>query len=514
MNTSIAELPITQVLEYLQVVRRHKWWVYLMTVGLTLCGFIAIALLPNKYKATTTVEVDPQRVPEQFVSELVRVSPLDRLQTISQEVLSGTRLQKVIDQWDLYPQLRRTSPREAVIEQMRSDVVIEVKQSGGGLAIFSITYQGKDPTIVAKVTNQLASDFIEWNLKSREQHAVGTTEFLNLQLQDAKKVLEEQENNLRQYKMSHLGELPQQQEAILHALSSLQAESQANAGNLNRLDEERLFLTQLPDSVSMPGGNSQPVSERARLEIEKNQLEARLSELHRRYTDEFPEVKELVRRLNHVNEGLIALPADKPSEISTSRSTKPTTTGLRLEVIGREMQRLKEEQKRIREQIANYQAKVEAIPRREQELKDITRDYDISKARYDTLLSKTYSADMSNDLDSQQKGERFIVLDPARVPEKPFTPSRRKLMAASFFISFFGSVAFVIVKEHLDPRVKTEREIRVAYPEPIPMLAAIPNIQSPIERHRHLRFVAFAVSFSILAIGAVAGLLWKIHPIL
>ena len=179
MNTSIAELPITQVLEYLQIARRHKWWVYLMTVGLMLPAFVGIALLPNKYKATTTVEVDPQKVPEQFVSELVRVSPLDRLQTISQEVLSGTRLQKVIDQWDLYPQLRQTSSREAVIEQMRSDVVIEVKQSGGGLAIFSITYLGKDPVLVANVTNQLASDFIEWNLKSREQHAVGTTEFLN-----------------------------------------------------------------------------------------------------------------------------------------------------------------------------------------------------------------------------------------------------------------------------------------------------------------------------------------------
>ena len=513
MNTSITQLPITQVLEYLQVVRRHKWWVYLMTLGLTLCAFIAIALLPNKYKATTTVEVDPQKVPEQFVSELVRVSPLDRLQTISQEVMSETRLQQIIDRWNLYPQVRLKSTREAVIEQMRSDITIEVKQSGGGLAIFSITYVGKDPGTVANVTNQLASDFIEWNLKSREQHATGTTEFLNTQLQEAKRVLEEQETKLRQYKMSHLGELPQQQEAILHTLSSFQSELQANAGNLNRLDEERMFLTQLPESVSMSGGNPQ-LSERARLEIEKNQLEARLGELHRRYTDEFPEVKEVVRRLNHVNESLIALPADKPSETSTSRVVKPTATGLRLEVIGREMKRLGEEQKRIREQITSYQAKVEAIPRREQELKDITRDYDISKARYDSLLGKNYSADMSNELDSQQKGQRFIILDPARVPERPFKPSRLKLMAVSLFMSFFSSVVFVVVKEYLDPRVKTEREIRVAYPEPIPLLAAVPHIQSPIERRRYLRFVAFALSFSILAIVAVAGLLWKIHPIL
>jgi succinoglycan biosynthesis transport protein ExoP len=512
MNSPTTELSLAQVQEYLQFIRRDKWWVYLMTVGLTLTAFVGIALLPNKYKATTTVEVDPQKVPEQFVSELVRVSPGERLQTMSQEVLSATRLQKVIDKWDLYAPMRRTSTSEAVIDQMRSDVEIEVKQSGGGLAVFSITYQGKDPTIVAKVTNQLASDFIEWNLKSREQHASGTTEFLSSQLQEAKKALEEQEDKLRQYKMSHLGELPQQQEALLRTLSGLQAELQTNAANLNRLDEERLTLTELPDSVSMPGGIPQPASERVRLEMEKNQLETRLSELRRRYTDEFPEVKEVVRRLNHVSEGLNALPADKPSE--TSRSTEPTAKGLRLEVIGREMQRLKEEQKRIREQIASYQAKVEAIPRREQEMIDLTRNYDISKGRYDSLLSKSYAADMSNQLDAQEKGERFILLDPALVPEKPFKPNRLKYMALSFFMSFFGAVAVVILKEYLDPRVKTEREIRIAYPEPIPLLAAIPHIQSPIERRRHLRFVAFAVSFSILAIGVVAGLLWKIHPIL
>src|SRR5436309_924723 len=391
MNSPSMELSLAQVQEYLQVIRRDKWWVYLMTVGFTLTAFVGIALLPNKYKATTTVEVDPQRVPEQFVSELVRVSPLDRLQTISQEVLSETRLQKVIDQWHLYPQLR-TSTREAVIEQMRNDVVIDVRQSGGGLALFSITYQGKDPEIVAKVTNQLASDFIQWNLRSREQHAVGTTEFLNSQLQEAKKALEEQENNLRQYKMSHLGALP-------------------------------------------------------------------------------------------------------------------------LEVISREMQRVKEEQRRIQGQITTYQAKVEAIPRREQEMVDLTRNYDISKARYESLLGKSYAADMSNELDSQEKGERFVILDPARVPEKPFKPNRRRLMAFSFFISFFCSIGVVIAKTYLDPRVKTEREIRVAYPEPIPLLASIPLIQSPLERRRHLQFVAFAVSFSILAIAAVAGLLWRIHTI-
>ena len=512
-STELTEFSLTQVLEYLQALRRHKWWVYLITVGMTLTAFVGIALLPNKYKATTTVEVDPQRVPEQFVAELVRMSPSDRLQTISQEVLSETRLQQIIDRWNLYPQMRQKSSRESVIDQMRSDTIIEIKQTGGGLAVFSITYQGNDPTTVMEVTNHLASDFIESNLKNREQHAVGTTEFLNLQLQEAKTALEEQEAKLSQYKMSHLGELPQQQEALLHTLSSLQVELQANVDNLNRLDEERLFLSQLPDSVPIAGGGPQPVTEKTQLEMEKTQLEARLSELRRRYTDAFPEVQEVLRHLNHVNERLLAIPSDKPSS-GISGSSKPTPADLRREINAREMQRLRDEQKRIREQIASYEAKVEAVPRREQEMTDLMRNYDISKGRYESLLNKSYTADMSNELDSQQQGERFIVLDPARLPDKPFKPKRRTLMALSLFASFFCSVIAVIAKEYLDPRVKTEREIRVAYPEPIPLLAAVPYIQSPVERRRHLLFAAFCVSSSIIAIGAVAGLLWRIHPIL
>jgi polysaccharide chain length determinant protein (PEP-CTERM system associated) len=514
MNSPSTELSLAQVQEYLQVIRRDKWWIYLMTVGLTLIGFVAVALLPNKYKATTSVEVDPQRVPEQFVSELVHINPADRLQTISQEVMSETRLQKIIDQWNLYPQLRQTSPREAVIEQMRSDIFIDVKQSGGGLAIFSITYIGRDPSLVASVANQLATDFIESSLKNREQQAVGTSEFLSQQLQEAKAALKEQETKVSEYKMSHLGELPQQQEALLHALSGLQMELQANMNNLDRLDEERLTLSQLPESALTSGGTAQPASERTRLEIEKGQLEARLSELRRRYTDAFPEVQEVLRRLNHVTESLNGLPADKPSEPSTSASIKPTATELRLQVIARETQRLKEEQRRIREQIAAYQTKVEAIPRREQEMTDLMRNYDISKGRYESLLNKSYAADMSNELDSQQKGERYKVLDPALIPERPFKPSRIKYMFASFFMSFFSAIGVIIVRDHLDPRVKTEREVRLAYPEPIPLLAAIPHIQSPMERRRHLQFVAFCMSASILAFGAVAAFLWRMHTIL
>lgn len=512
MNYSIPELPLAQILEHLEAVRRYKWWVYLMTVGLTLGSFVGIALLPNRYKATTTVLVDPQRVPEQFVAELVRINPADRLQTFRQQVLSETRLQQIIDRWNLYPKLRQAAAREAVIGEMRSDISMDVKEAGGGFGAFSITYEGKNPTIVAEVANQIASDFIEWNLRYRERHAVGTTDFLNTQLQEAKKALEEQESKLRQYKMSHLGQLPQQEGANLHTLSRFQVELQATADNLNRLDEERLFLTQLPDSVSMSGGIPQPLTERARLEIEKNQLEARLVELRRRYTDSFPDVQEVVKRFNHVSERLSTLPPDNPSE--TRISTRPTATRLRLEIIDREMQRLRNEQERIREQIAVYQAKVEAVPQREQEITDLTRNYNISQARYESLLAKSYAADMSNELDSQQKGERFIVLDPARVPERPYKPKRRVLMALSFFMSLVCSAGVVIAKEYVDPRVKTERQIRVVYPEPIPLLAAIPHIQSPMERRRSLQFAIFAVSVSILGIIAVAEVLWRIHPIL
>src|SRR5262245_33876503 len=208
-----------QLLAFWSSVRYHRGWIFLGTVLLSIAGPTAVQLLPTQYKATTTILVDPQKVPEKYVSPTVSSDPAQRLSTLSEQVLSTTRLQQIIDDLHLYPELRSYLSREQLIEVMRKDLSVKVKQgSSAGLSSFTIEYEGRNRQQVAQVANQLAASFIEWNLKSRAQQAADTTEFLNNQLHEAKQGLEEQEKKFSAFKMQHLGEMPEQQPANLQAL--------------------------------------------------------------------------------------------------------------------------------------------------------------------------------------------------------------------------------------------------------------------------------------------------------
>ncbi|MGH9704764.1 MAG: GumC family protein [Candidatus Acidiferrales bacterium] len=501
MSTDTMDQPIELMKEYWQSVRRSGWWIFLTTLWLTLAMIVVIALLPDQYQATTTILVDPQMVSDQYVTPPVKELLTDRLQTITQQVLSTTRLQEVIDHYHLYPELRNSMSRDEIVAKMRENVNIEVKHaSGNGPGSFTITYQGRNPVVVAQVANDLATRFIAWNLQSTEQVAESTTQFLNEQLDEAKNNLETQEQKAREFKMSHLGEMPDNLPANLGTLGQLRATYQTNNDALNRLEQERFELTRLPIAVPQAGTNQYipGLSQRERLTMERDKLQDQLTDLRRRYTATYPEVIDVTARLQHVQEELKALPGtDSKSASEPSRDLSPTA--VRLELISREMKRLTEEQKVLGQQMATYQSKVDAMPLREQQLTDVTRDYEMSKDQYKNLLSKKYAAEMAGDLERKQKGERFTILDAAEPPQKPVKPNRGMMMVGSLFASFAFSIVLVIAKDKLDPRVRAEREVNDMLPASVSMLATIPSIVTPSDRRRRVRFAVFALTTSVFA---------------
>jgi uncharacterized protein involved in exopolysaccharide biosynthesis len=221
-------------------------------------------------------------------------------------------------------------------------------------------------------------------------------------------------------------------------------------------------------------------------------------------------VVELTARLQRVKQQLKSLAKDDGTPEIAADGGSPAE--VRLEIIGREMARLSNEQKQITQQIVAYQAKVDAVPLREQQLADLTRDYDISKEEYKTLLSKKYSADMASELEQKQKGERFTILDPARPPEKPSKPNRPLLILASTIASIVASVLLVLGKEQLNTTVKAEQQLEELLPAQVILLASIPSIDCPADQQRRRRFAIFALTTSLLACLLVAGFLWRVHP--
>src|SRR5579883_3121600 len=288
MAADMLDRPISQFLEYWSLIRRYRWHVLLAWCALVLISVILIARLPNVFEATTTILVNPQQVPEKYVAPAVISDPSARLNTLTQQVLSRTRLQQ-------------THSPEEIIEGMRHDITIQVKQgSGPELSTFTITYQAKDPDLVATVANELANSFIQWNVHSREMQVSGTKEFLQSELDEARENLQDQEAKLRNFKMSHLGETPDQIQGNLQALSGLRAALLANQDALNRLDAEKLLLSRLPEPVALAATGTPVLGPRAQLEAEKQRLEANLQQLRARYSDRYPDVLKAQRELGAV----------------------------------------------------------------------------------------------------------------------------------------------------------------------------------------------------------------------
>jgi polysaccharide chain length determinant protein (PEP-CTERM system associated) len=514
MNQGTTSGPLDQFLVLWSAVKHYRGWVFLGTVLFSLAGFTYIFLLPNHYKATTTILVDPQKVPEKYVSPTIVVDPSQRLNTISDQVLGATRLQQIIDEMGLYPELRGRMSREEIVDTMRKDLSVKVKQgSSGGLSSFTIEYDGRNPQQVAQVANQLAASFIDWSVKNREQQSLDTTEFLDSQLKEAKQNLETQEKKVSAFKMEHLGEMPQQEAGNLQALQQLNVQFQANAEALNRLDVERTLLSRGLESAG-PGSTPKlapALTERQRLEAERRQLKDQLADLQRRYTDAHPEVRDAAGRLARVEDQLKSLPPDPPVTVDDSDNN---AVAVRLQLIDKDAKRLNDDQARITAQIRTYRSKVDAVPVREQQMAELDRNYSVSKEHYQSLLDKTFNAQMAADLERRQQAEHFTMLDQAQVPEKPFAPKRRAMLPAAFLAALLLSVSLVCVKDIVNATVKNERELRSVLPVNVPVLTSIPELTGSADRRRAFRFAVVSVLVTVVGVALEAALYFKLHPIL
>jgi polysaccharide chain length determinant protein (PEP-CTERM system associated) len=498
-------------LGYCRVLLHHRWTLLLGTTALFLVLTMIIAHLPNVYEATTTILVDPQQVPERYVAAAVNSDPGARLNIITQQLLSRTRLQSIIDRFGLYKDAHGKS-NEELIAAMRNDIKIQVRQgSGPQLSTFTITFQGPEPQLVERVTNELATSSIEWNEDSRERQVEGTKAFVSSELESAKKSLEEQENSLRQFKMSHLGETPDQALIHLQAIATLQSTVQANAEAMNRMQQEKMLLARLPQSAAATP--NAPLTARGRLELEKHQIETRLEDLLEHYSAAYPDVAKAKRRLSEVNAQLSALPPDGAA-IERDGNTEAATTRIRIELIDKELNRLQTEQNRTHAQIAVHQAKIDAAPVREQQLVELTRNYEVSKQHYQSLLDKSFNIEMAVSLEQKQKAERFTVLDPARAPEKPVKPGRRLLLFLAALASVAVPITCVLGFEIASPAVKTEADVAGLLPAGCQVVALVPHIGTALERTRQRAFAMASALGASSIFACTLWVLWRMRTLL
>lgn len=474
--------------DYVEIVFRRKWYL-IIPFAVSIIGImLALYFVPKTYKSTTLILVEHQKVPEAYVTSTVTIDIAQRLNTITQQVMSRTRLESVINEFGLYKTSKVKHANEGLVELMRKNIEIDVKNDGrrgDGVSSFSISYMGHDPETVMHVTNRLASLFIEENLKVREQQAEGTTEFLDAQLQNLKKSLESQESQIKTYKERHMGELPSQLDANLRTLDRLQLERQLTNDALRSSEDRKTMIERQLSEIGIIPANTKDMltgavsSDPARRRLAELQTE--LTQLSSLYTDKYPDI---VRVKSEIAELESQIKAGKGKEAEKSSAVRVpivsdnpiyATLSTQLIEVSAEVRNLKEKQKELARQIASLQGRVDRIPEREQQMAALMRDYENTGHNYQNLLNKKLDAQLAENLEKRQKGEQFRILDPASLPLKPFKPDPKRIVLIGLAIGFGSGAGLVFLLENIDASFRKPEDV-YGYIG-IPVLASVPRIE-------------------------------------
>jgi len=412
---------------YIEIAVRRKWLIiipFILSLIITPCLYWK---LPKIYRSDASILVLPQKVPEEYVKATVTTSIQARLAIITEEVLSRTRLENIIEEFNLYLEERKKQPIDLIVEKARKNIGIDVKaersyrrgdvESGS----FKIYYQNKNPETARRVTNKLASLFIEENLKDREQHARATSEFMNKELESTKKKLEELELAITEFKYQHMGNLPEQNAANIEIMRQLAEQNRTINERIARAEDKALLIQQQLSVIDQFQDDEDKTSFKILLEAAKKELLA----LKGTYTDNHIEVRKVQARIKQLEDRLASGEKDTQAEALEEFETKnPVVLDLKNQLIStnQEIERLKKDEARITQQIAVYEKRIEEVPRVELQLAALTRDNMRTRQFYDELLIEKMKAEQAENLERRQQGEQFRILDPASLPRIPYKP--------------------------------------------------------------------------------------------
>ncbi len=498
----------------LGILSRRRWWIVL-PFALALITGIALAIkLPKLYEANTLILVQRQRVPDKIVQPVVASDLEQRISTISQQIMSRSNLERMIERFNLFSgEEFKDVLLDDKIQSLRKRITVEVSRSRRDREAdaFTISFRDRDAHTAMRVANGLATHFIDENLKVREAQALGTSDFLETELESTRKRLEELEKELKDYRTRHMGELPEQLEANLRVLDRLNAQLNEKEQSLRSARVNLAALIEAEhlarQSVVVQPVPPSPTGRETEETMSLTQLRERLAALLASYTENHPDVVRVKNRIAKLE----AAGSGEAGQAGAS-SSPPVLTAAEAERLRQKailegvIRNLESEIARLHREIRDYQAKVDAAPRREQELLTLKRDYELIRSSYNSLLNRKLEADIAVNMERKQKGEQFQILDPARLPEKPTSPDLRRVFAITLVAAFALAGGLVFLLEMTDTSIRRPGEPEERFN--LPVLAAVSWIEGPAERTmRIVRSVATLASVLVI-VGLTAGFAW------
>lgn len=458
--------------------RRRIWFLVPLALG-GAAGVVALKVLPPTYRAETKVLVEPQRVPIDYVKPTVTVSMQERLRTIEPLIKNRDNLERIVREMDLYPELRGVAPMAQMVAQVNYDLMVEPRGD-----TFYISFKNSDPVKAARTANRVAELFIQSNLQIRENQAQGTSEFLESELAATKRRLEIQEARIAEFKSLNMGTLPEQRDTNLRGVEQLQTKLEINMDAMDKAETRRLLLqSQIaemrhqaeqrrssPQSILTESAPGQP----SRLE----QLRAELLQLRARYTDRHPDVIRTQAEIEQLEKLESSRPPVQSAAAGREEATpEPVridpTLKAELASVDLEIRSLRAERGRILADISRTQARLENVPRVEQDLLSLTRDYDNIRNSYESLLDKRLNARLYENLEKSQQAERFTIIERAVPPSLPYEPKPVLVLGLGLVVGGLLGLLSALLRERIDPTYADAHSFQEAFPG-VPVLATIP----------------------------------------
>lgn len=480
---------------YLNIARRRQMqFVVPLFLGWLIVWGSSWVLKPH-YKSSTLILVEEPTMPRDYVAPNVSNDLQDRLQSITQQILSRTRLLSIIQKLHLYQEQGSKASDDALVDRMRKDITIELVRDARNnqITAFRIYYTASDPHVAQEVTSALKDLFINETLRVRQEESQDTTKFIEDQLRDASAQLQAQESKVHAYQAAHEGALPEQAASNLQILSGLQAQLQNAQDALNAARQQRVLLqSQLEQYKTaktnplIPGTAPTGV---AALDAQLTTLRAQLVDMSSRYTDSYPDVKKLKQQIVETQQLRDRMAAAEKAASSGGDGAAPGSPQAQLESqLEANKLEISNRERSIADlqgRINGYEGRLNATPSTEQELAELNRGYDQSKANYDDLLKKKNASVMATSMEQLQEGERFTMLDPPSLPTKADFPNRLKFCGMGLGIGFALGLIVAGAFEFFDDRLHSEKDIKSLLP--VSVIAEVPEVVDSADEAKNKR---------------------------
>jgi polysaccharide chain length determinant protein (PEP-CTERM system associated) len=516
--------------DYIDIARRHKGWIFGPFLFTLVASVVGVYLWPDSYISQAVVKVVPQQVPQNMVPSAINQEMTDRINSMSQTILSRTVLTTIINTFGLYPSERSRKPIEDVIEDMKKKIqilpVVNPASSGRQVPAFVVQFSYEDRYLAQRVVQDLVSRFIDENIRNRSNASFQTTQFLRDQVDQAKRELDEIENRLASFRMANNGRLPDQVQANMSQLQALQSSVTFLSNAISRAQQDKL---QLETNIKIFRDNlaaltKQPAPEQVRLQQKSERLvevdreiqswENQLSVLRQHYRENYPDVQTAMRRLASAQ----ARREEILKEESASKESKEGAPAVRLvlnpqaqkeardldgsvrraesaiEAKDLEIAEYGKELRRITEAIKAYQARIETVPLGEQQYGDLLREQSLAREKYMKLEETLGKAQLAQEMEGRKQGETLELLDPASLPQNPTEPKRPLVISIAAGIGLILGVVIAGAREMKDTSLKNLKDVR-AYTQ-MSILGSVPLLENDfvVRRRRRLAWLGWTAA--------------------